>query len=95
MFWFFGHEACEIFAPWPGIAPVPSALEVLTAGLPEKYRKLCLSYTWRQYFKRSKFRNKSGNISEIWQLFYHFTFFFFYPSVISLSALKKLKLELL
>ena len=43
-FGFFGHEACEIFAPWPGIEPVSSALEdeVLTAGLPEKSQ----NYVW-------------------------------------------------
>ena len=78
MFWFFGHEACELFAPWSGIEPVPSALEgeVLTAGLPEKSWKLCLSYTWRQYFKRSNFRNKSGKINEIWKLFYQFLYCF-------------------
>ena len=27
MFWFFGHEACEILPPWPGIEPVLPALE--------------------------------------------------------------------
>ena len=34
MFWFFGHEACGILAPRPGIKPVPPALEgeVLTTG---------------------------------------------------------------
>ena len=34
MFWFFGCEACGILAPWPGIEPVPPALEgeVLTTG---------------------------------------------------------------
>ena len=38
MFWFFGHEACGILALWPGIEPVPWALEdeVLTTGLPGK-----------------------------------------------------------
>ena len=38
MFWFFGHEACGILAPWPGIEPTPPALEgeVLTTGLPGK-----------------------------------------------------------
>ena len=36
MFWFFGHEACGILAPWPGIEPTPPALEgeVLTTGPP-------------------------------------------------------------
>ena len=34
MFWFFGHEACGILAPRPGIEPTPPALEgeVLTTG---------------------------------------------------------------
>ena len=38
MFWFFGHKACGILAPWPGIEPAPSALEgkVLTTGPPGK-----------------------------------------------------------
>ena len=26
MFWFFGHEACGIMVPQPGIEPVPPAL---------------------------------------------------------------------
>ena len=38
MFRFFGHKACGILAPWPGIEPALPALEgeVLTAGLPGK-----------------------------------------------------------
>ena len=38
MFWFFGHKACGILAPWPGIKPTPPALEgeVLTTGPPGK-----------------------------------------------------------
>ena len=34
MFWFFGHEACGIWAPRPGIKPRPLQLEgeVLTTG---------------------------------------------------------------
>ena len=38
MFWFFGHEACGILAPLPGIKPTTPALEgeVLTTGLPGK-----------------------------------------------------------
>ena len=38
MFWFFGPKAGGILAPWPGIKPVPPALEgeVLTTGLPGK-----------------------------------------------------------
>ena len=40
MFCFFGHEACVILAPPPGIDPSLSALEgeVLTIGLPEKFQ---------------------------------------------------------
>ena len=42
MFWFFGHEACGIFAPQPGIEPALIALEgkVLTTGPSGK----CLFY---------------------------------------------------
>ena len=38
MFWFFGHEACGILTPQPGIEPAPPALEgkVLTTGPPGK-----------------------------------------------------------
>ena len=38
MFWIFGHKACWILAPWPGIKLVPHALEweVLTTGPPGK-----------------------------------------------------------
>ena len=34
----FGHKACGILTPWPGIEPTPPALEgeVLTTGLPGK-----------------------------------------------------------
>ena len=37
-FWIFGHEACGILAPRPGIEPAPPALEgeVLTTGPPGK-----------------------------------------------------------
>ena len=27
MFWFFGHEACAILAPQPGIEPTPPAVQ--------------------------------------------------------------------
>ena len=39
MFWFFGPKACGILAPWPGIKPLPPALEgrVLTTRLPRKF----------------------------------------------------------
>ena len=38
MFWFFGHEACGILVPQPGVKPTPPALEgeVLTTGPPGK-----------------------------------------------------------
>ena len=38
MFCFFGHEACGILVPWPGVEPMPSALEgkVLTTEPPGK-----------------------------------------------------------
>ena len=38
MFWFFGHEACGILAPGPGIKPPLFVLEgeVLTTGPPGK-----------------------------------------------------------
>ena len=41
MFRIFGHEACEILAPQPGIKPTPPALEgeVLTTGLRGKFPK--------------------------------------------------------
>ena len=29
MFWFFGHKACGILAPQPGIEPAPPTLEGL------------------------------------------------------------------
>ena len=37
-FYFFGHDACGILTPWPGIEPIPLVLEseVLTTGLPGK-----------------------------------------------------------
>ena len=36
MFWLFGHEACGILAPWPGIKPARPALEgeISTTGPP-------------------------------------------------------------
>lgn len=38
MCWCFGHKACEIVTPWPGVTLVPTALEggVLTTDLPGK-----------------------------------------------------------
>ena len=34
----FGHEACGILVPWPGIEPTPPAIEgeVLTTGPPRE-----------------------------------------------------------
>ena len=50
MFWIFGHKACGILAPLPGIKPAPSALkgEVLTTGPPEK-SPYFLSYTFPSF----------------------------------------------
>ena len=38
MFWLFGHAACGILAPQPGVEPAPLELggKVLTTGPPEK-----------------------------------------------------------
>ena len=38
MFWIFGHEACGILAPQPGVKPTPPALEgeVVITGQTEK-----------------------------------------------------------
>ena len=52
MFWFFGHKACGILSPPPGIESAPPALEgeVLTTGLPGKSLRTFLSETgstWR------------------------------------------------
>lgn len=37
-FWIWGHQACGILGPQPGVKPVSPALEgeVLTTGLPRK-----------------------------------------------------------
>ena len=58
MFWFPGHEACGILAPWPGIEPAPPALEgkVLTTGLSGK--SPTMNYFWNiqveaEFFARS------------------------------------------
>ena len=32
MFWSFGHEACGLLAPQPGIEPAPSALKGKSLG---------------------------------------------------------------
>ena len=36
MFWFFGHGACGILVPQPGIEPPALEGEVLTTGPPGK-----------------------------------------------------------
>ena len=43
---YFGHEACGILAPWPGIEPTPLELEgeILTIEPTEKSHKLLFSY---------------------------------------------------
>ena len=44
---FFGHEACGVLDPWPGVKLVPPALEdkVLTTELPGQSRLQVLIYT--------------------------------------------------
>ena len=44
MFWFFGHKACGILAPQPGIEPTPLAREgkVLPTGPLGSPSSLCL-----------------------------------------------------
>ena len=46
MFWSFGHEACGILVPQPGIEPEPPALEgeVLTTEPPGKSLQSSLYY---------------------------------------------------
>ena len=59
MFWFFGHEACEILAPRLGVKPIPSALEgeVLTTGPPGKppFRLLIVYILWFLLWKHPWF----------------------------------------
>ena len=54
MFWFFGHEACGILAPRPGIESIPPALEgkVLTTGPPGK--------SHQSHFIDEKLRNREN-----------------------------------
>ena len=49
MIWFFGHKACGILAPWPGIEAAPPASEgkVLTIGPPGKFRKQKILNKWK------------------------------------------------
>ena len=49
MFWFFGHKACGILAPWRGIDPASPTLEgkVITTGQPRESLIIvvfCISY---------------------------------------------------
>ena len=37
----FGHEACGILAPWPGIKPTPPALEGEGLGTGPSEKSLC------------------------------------------------------
>ena len=48
MFQFFGHKACGILAPPPGIEPTSPALksEVLTSGPPGKSLNSFKMYSW-------------------------------------------------
>ena len=45
LFGFFGHKGCMILAPWPGIEPLPHALEgeVLSTRAPEKSLEMFLN----------------------------------------------------
>ena len=38
MFWCFGQETWSVLAPWPGIEPIPPAVEgeILSSGPPGK-----------------------------------------------------------
>ena len=66
---FFGLEACEILAPWPGIEPIPPALEgkvltpptlkgkVLTPGPPWKSLYTFSEKKKNSFFKRFFWRN--------------------------------------
>ena len=61
MFWCFGHKACGILAPQPGIEPTPPALEgeVPTTGppLPPPGKPLLCIY----YLTSLKMENLGGN----------------------------------
>ena len=69
MFWFFGHEACGILAPQPGMEPTPSALEgeMPTTRLPGT---LLLNILSKDYIVRlnptnvNKSRGKEGEKGE-------------------------------
>ena len=48
LFWFFGHDACGIFAPWPGIEPSFPALlgKVLSTRPPGKFPQHQTWWPW-------------------------------------------------
>ena len=52
MFWLFGHEACGILAPQPGLEPTPLALKgkVSTSGWPSKSQCVCILNHSQKYF---------------------------------------------
>ena len=65
MLWFFGHKACGISAPRPGIKSAPPAMEgeVLTTGLPGKSLSwIFLTWEWRGWEKKKQmvFSNRSS-----------------------------------
>ena len=74
-FWvlgFFGHEACGILAPWPGIEPAPHTLEskVLTTELPGKSLlslfwsiKECLPFSFYTFYLLAKLGHLSCGIT--------------------------------
>ena len=66
MFWYFGQEACEILAPWPGIEPTPPALEneVLGTGLQGKSRLFLFLCT--QWMCEIKERDESRMTCRFW-----------------------------
>ena len=53
----FGHEACGILAPWPGIEPALPALEgeVLTTGPPGKSREISFKGQHKTRFQTDLF----------------------------------------
>ena len=58
MFWFFGHEACEILVPWPRMKPAALALEgeVLTTRQPGRFPRsfICINfmlYLWPESYQ--------------------------------------------
>ena len=50
MFWLFGHKACGILAPQPGIKPTPPELEgeVLPTGPPGKSHNITFKYEFKK-----------------------------------------------